>query len=34
MTSAPPEVLDLVERFGHNIDRYHRADYNEASAPA
>ena len=29
MTSAPQVVIDLVERFAHNIDQYHRPDYNE-----
>ena len=32
MSPAPQEVLDLVERFAHNMDRYHRADYNETQA--
>jgi len=29
MSSAPQVVLDLVERFAHNLDAYHRPDYNE-----
>ena len=26
---SPQVVLDLVERFAHNLDYYHRPDYNE-----
>ncbi|NLD73908.1 MAG: N-6 DNA methylase, partial [Chloroflexi bacterium] len=29
MTSIPQTVLDLVERYHHNRDRYRRPDYNE-----
>ncbi len=29
MPSAPAAVADLVERYLHNRDLYHRADYNE-----
>ena len=29
MSSAPAEIVDLVERFEHNIDHYHRSEYNE-----
>lgn len=29
MCPAPQEIVDLVERFARNIDRYHRPDYNE-----
>ncbi|MBM3189877.1 MAG: restriction endonuclease subunit M, partial [Chloroflexi bacterium] len=29
MSSAPQAILDLVERFRHNLDYYHRPDYNE-----
>jgi hypothetical protein len=32
MSSAPQEILDLVERFAHNLDYYHRPDYNETQA--
>ena len=27
--TAPPEVLELVERFRRNIDAYKRDDYKE-----
>jgi predicted type IV restriction endonuclease len=26
---ASPEIIALVERFAHNIDHYHRPEYNE-----
>ena len=29
MLLAPAAIAELVERFRHNRDRYHRADYNE-----
>jgi len=29
MPSTPDAVAALVERFHHNLDHYHRADYNE-----
>jgi len=29
MPSAPQQIVDLVERFRHNLDLYHRPDYNE-----
>lgn len=29
MPSAPQAIIDLVGRFAHNIDYYHRPDYNE-----
>jgi len=32
MSSAPQEILDLVERFAHNMDYYHRSEYNETQA--
>ena len=28
--TAPAQVLDLVERFAHNLDTYKRAEYKEA----
>ena len=27
---APPQVIDLVERFARNLDAYKRAEYKEA----
>ncbi len=32
MPSAPREVVDLVERFAHNIEHYRRSGYNETQA--
>jgi predicted type IV restriction endonuclease len=29
MISAPEIILDLVDRYNHNRDRYQRPDYNE-----
>ncbi|NLG50784.1 MAG: type IV restriction endonuclease, partial [Chloroflexi bacterium] len=29
MPSAPDAIVALVERFHHNLDYYHRPDYNE-----
>jgi hypothetical protein len=32
MTQAPQAILDLVERFGRNIDQYRSPSYNETQA--
>jgi len=32
MTQAPQAILDLVERFGRNIDQYRSPGYNETQA--
>lgn len=29
MAGIPEQIPDLVDRFRHNLDRYHRPDYNE-----
>ena len=29
MPTTPQVVADLVERFAHNIDQYHRSEYSE-----
>jgi len=32
MPATPQAIVELVERFHHNREHYHRADYNETQA--